>query len=449
VSVDKSIPYPMWVYSNSDGPDSPEIPKPVQNYDQWLCYRRKLKPDGKIDKIPTDPDINFNISKTDPNYWLPYQRAWDYVTVANHLDGVGFALSTRDPFAVIDLDKCRNPETGEIAEWAWNIIEAFNSYTEISSSGKGVHIWVYGTVRGTTRPKVEDHRIEAYSEGAFITVTGDLVEGTPGEIVNAQDVLDEWAGDTKTESGAIELNDASIPPEGITNDEIIGKLNSAGNADKFRRLMYETPDPDRLSEDDGALVGIVVFYTGGDVDRAKSVMRRSVRKRPKWDERRKGVDGEPTTWLRWEIQKAITSRDSEDFYTWGESQNPGFPSNGLGKPVGNLQQELKAVSFAQGGRPAPRRWAIKDVMPERFATTLYSDSGKAKTFLGVHMGMTVADSDQNRWLGFECITAPVVYMDFGMDENRVAPSRLRRGGWYGAGRAPKRFLVHGMCRGQR
>jgi len=65
--------------ASANGHDLPDIPKPIQAYEQWLCYRLKQKSDGKIDKIPADPGIPGslgNISKTDPSKWLPCQSAY-------------------------------------------------------------------------------------------------------------------------------------------------------------------------------------------------------------------------------------------------------------------------------------------------------------------------------------------------------------------------------------
>src|SRR4051794_22911869 len=56
--------------------------------------------------------------------------------------GVEFALMTDGRrMGGIDLDKCRDPETGAIEPWALRIIELFDSYTEVSPSGTGVKIF--------------------------------------------------------------------------------------------------------------------------------------------------------------------------------------------------------------------------------------------------------------------------------------------------------------------
>ncbi len=76
-------------------------------------------------------------------------------------------FSSGDPFAGVDLDKCRNPETGELEEWATEIIQDLDGYTEASPSGTGVHIFIRGKAPNKKRGKVE-----AYSSERYFTMTG-------------------------------------------------------------------------------------------------------------------------------------------------------------------------------------------------------------------------------------------------------------------------------------
>ena len=69
-----------------------------------------------------------------------------------------------------------NAETGEIKEWAWQIIKRLNSYTEISPSGQGVHIMIKGTVPPGGNKKGQ---VEMYSQGRYFTMTGHHLGGTP------------------------------------------------------------------------------------------------------------------------------------------------------------------------------------------------------------------------------------------------------------------------------
>jgi putative DNA primase/helicase len=90
-----------------------------------------LKAQAKPHKLPINPHTGSLAASTRPNTWGSYSDAkmaldrWS-------LTGVGFAFTDSDPYAGVDIDNCRDPETGEIKEWAWPIIRKLNSYTEVS-----------------------------------------------------------------------------------------------------------------------------------------------------------------------------------------------------------------------------------------------------------------------------------------------------------------------------
>jgi putative DNA primase/helicase len=100
---------------------------------------------------------------------------------AGDYDGIGFVFSSADPFVGIDLDGCRDSESGALAPWAQKILERVQEgYAEASPSGTGVHIIVEGAVRdGRTRKKVRRGeagevvgQVEMYGRAKFFTVTG-------------------------------------------------------------------------------------------------------------------------------------------------------------------------------------------------------------------------------------------------------------------------------------
>ena len=60
------------------------------------------------------------------------------------LPGVGaaFVLTDKDPHFVIDVDKCRDPVTGDYDERVKRIAGFFpGAMIEVSTSGTGIHIW--------------------------------------------------------------------------------------------------------------------------------------------------------------------------------------------------------------------------------------------------------------------------------------------------------------------
>jgi putative DNA primase/helicase len=79
-------------------------------------------------------------------------------------------FSSADPYTGIDLDNCVD-ENGKIALWALEIVRCFDSYTELSATGSGLHIIVRGEV-----PNRRKGHVEVYSSKRFFTVTGHAVE---------------------------------------------------------------------------------------------------------------------------------------------------------------------------------------------------------------------------------------------------------------------------------
>ncbi|MGH7174330.1 MAG: hypothetical protein ACRELG_29030, partial [Gemmataceae bacterium] len=68
-----------------------------------------------------------------------------------------------------DLDRCRNVQSMTIDDRALAIIKRFGSYTEISPSGTGIHIFLRGKLPAGGR---HNGPIEVYDSGKFLSVTG-------------------------------------------------------------------------------------------------------------------------------------------------------------------------------------------------------------------------------------------------------------------------------------
>jgi putative DNA primase/helicase len=159
------------------------IPGQLTERPQWVCWRLEMRGD-KPTKVPYTPGTERRASSTDLMTWRTFEDALAaYEAGEPPYDGIGFMFCSADPFVGIDLDDCRNPETGEIAAWAQKIISRVQEgYIEISPSGTGVHIIVEGSVRdgGRSRRKVRvgDEvvgEIEMYSRERFFTITGEVL----------------------------------------------------------------------------------------------------------------------------------------------------------------------------------------------------------------------------------------------------------------------------------
>lgn len=139
----------------------------LRSYDQWVTWKAEPKGNGDgFDKVPYDPRTRSRASTTDSRTWVGFDEAVSAYE-RNGWDGIGFVFTSGDTFTGIDLDRVRNPDTYGLTEWAQEVIEAFGGYTEVSPSGRGIHIYVKGDV-----PSKRGGGIEVYSMKRFFTVTG-------------------------------------------------------------------------------------------------------------------------------------------------------------------------------------------------------------------------------------------------------------------------------------
>ena len=151
-------------------PITENIPDQLTERPQWVCWRLEMR-DGKPTKVPYTPGTERRASSTELMTWSTFEQALAAYEVGEPpYDGIGFVFCNADPFVGIDLDDCRDPESGEVAPWAQNIIDRVQEgYVEISPSGEGVHIIVEGSVRDGGMGK---GKVEMYGRGRFFTITG-------------------------------------------------------------------------------------------------------------------------------------------------------------------------------------------------------------------------------------------------------------------------------------
>jgi primase-polymerase (primpol)-like protein len=148
------------------------FPTELKQLPRWVTWKYEMR-DGKRTKVPYNPSTHRRAKSTDPSTWGDFETAIRASSTRLYA-GIGCMIAA--PYAAVDLDKCRDAETGVVEPWASEIIAKLNSYTELSPSGRGVHVWIVGTVPSGGNKR---DRIEMYDFGRYFTVTGDHVAGTP------------------------------------------------------------------------------------------------------------------------------------------------------------------------------------------------------------------------------------------------------------------------------
>jgi primase-polymerase (primpol)-like protein len=109
---------------------------------------------------------------SDRSILLSYDEALFLQQSKPGLEGIGFVIP--DGYLVIDLDKCII--NNGINDQAQRIIDKYQSYTEKSPSGTGIHIIVKAKVEGGKWTEyIDNQSIEYLTPGNFVTFTGDVV----------------------------------------------------------------------------------------------------------------------------------------------------------------------------------------------------------------------------------------------------------------------------------
>lgn len=170
------------------------IPEELKKLPHWVCWWNNSK-------IPMQANVMKAASPSDRSTWATYEEASAAVE-AGRYDGVGFMFG--NGIVGIDIDRGFDEDgfPSEMASW---IITACNSFTEVSRSGRGFHIYVKGHL--PFHGKNNRKGCEIYASGRFFIVTGnqflpgvlpDTVEENQGAI---DFVLDKYFRDIVTPSG--------------------------------------------------------------------------------------------------------------------------------------------------------------------------------------------------------------------------------------------------------
>jgi putative DNA primase/helicase len=356
------------------------VPSELRDANAWLGFEYETRPGLKRrKKVPIDPETGVRADAKDGGSWGTFEQAL-VACERRRLDGIGYALMSADNITGVDLDNCREPRTGEIAEWAQEIISQLDSYTEVTVSGTGLRVFVQGKwpydghLVGKLGVHGEGH-LEIYSEW-FFAVTGDHLQGTPRKIERRADVISRlhsrfFASSQSSCSSTIRTVRTTID----NDDALIEKACSAENGDKFQRLWegdWEA-DYESQSEADIALCGQLAFWTNCDAERMDTLFRRSGLFRPKWDEKH-FANGE--TYGEHTIR--IASENSTA--TYGADSGKTSPPTHGGASVCIADVESHPVKWLW------RRW-----IPRGKLTIMEGDPGVAKSLLTLHLAACITN----------------------------------------------------------
>ncbi len=261
------------------------FPDGLKEYDQWLVT---------VEKAPRYPEKGWNDSVN----LLSFTEAQ---REAEGLGGeVAFCFTESGPFVGFDLDDVK--EGSDFTDEALTLVERLDSYTEVSSSGTGLHIIAEGEHldnRKTRGDLSEAGHLEVYDESRYFVLTGDVFNGL--EAVESRStavrvVQEEHLPKTTSDGSAgkqkplSEQEYASESPD-VTPKQVRRTIEAYVNSNKhdvdeavLRLWRGSDEGYESTSEADMGFVKQLYFWCQGDPRLMDECFRASSRMRRKWDE---------------------------------------------------------------------------------------------------------------------------------------------------------------------
>ena len=319
------------------------------------------------------------------------------VSAAPRFSGIGFVFKKGGGIFGFDADHRYDPATGAIGPDALHWLQSFNTYTEISPSKDGLHALGFGVLPGGGK---KHDPFEVYDSGRFFTVTGNRISAFPADLQPVNGPLDALWQQLNRE----ELPDASAPSSGgttfLSDVEVRTRAEDAANGAKFRALW--TGDTSTYGGDessaDMALCSLLAFWCNNDAAQMDRLFRDSGLMRPKWDTRRGSSSYGADT-----IRKAI--RHSHETYSPEKPLRivpPSPEADGDQRPLYKLWTDTELIDLP------PPDMLIKDILPAKGPSILYSQAGVGKSFLAIDWAYRIALGLD--WFGLPCMKGPVIYV---------------------------------------
>jgi len=276
-----------------------KIPQTLKQLHRWILWRLERRDDAET-KVPYRTD-GLRASTTNLHDWTDFDTACRAFNPEKY-NGLGFVLTREDNIVCIDLDNCIGDD-GQICDEAKSIVRIMNSWTEVSQSGKGLHIFVRGK-KPTDKCKatLRDFKsIEIYDHARYIAMTGNHLPGTPLTIEHRQSGLNTLCVLYFPERESTPPQAEKPHHDSLSDDEIIDRCRRAQNGPKFESLfdigdtrLYDGDE----SRADEALACMLAFYTQDEAQIERLMNASALGQREKWRQRE--------DYRRRTIQKAIS-----------------------------------------------------------------------------------------------------------------------------------------------
>lgn len=295
----------------------------MANVRQWCAAR--------ADKAPVNPLTGELAKVNDSSTWARWIDAYNRAKTIKGSKGVGFMFGEKPcGYAFIDLDHVIHD--GKIEQYAQDLINLMDSYTEISQSGEGIHILFklscsLHDMNSAIETGFKQNGVEFYDSRKFCIITGNVygaVKPINERTEQARQVVAKYfKQQSPAKSQRQQMTVSNIPDD---DSELWELMFNASNGSAIRRLYngdnsgYTATHADGNTYPDNnsadlALCSHLAFYTNCDRYRIDRMFRQTGLYREKW---------ERTDYREATIDKAIAGTSST--YTGSVKQVSGANS---------------------------------------------------------------------------------------------------------------------------
>ena len=387
------------------------IPAELAALPQWVCWGAL----GKARKCPYNRRTGYPAKAGQADTWADLATAAKAVKAGKY-EGLGFEFS--GGIVGVDFDHCI--EDGWLNEWAAAWVRRFDSYTEISPSGTGLHIICKGKLPGEA---VKRPRAELYDRGRYFTVTG-KPWGALKPVREAQEAVnalyEELQAETrKAPDKPTEARTApAVPP---------GEYLSTGlQRDGAFRALWEGGRPNgNESADDLALMNKLAFWCGRDAARMKAAFLASPHAAGKDEAHRKKLERED--YLQRTIDRAVkdcpeTAAERDAAYKLDRARRDFALVSGdvFGRATPQEQPPPKISTISapdlQRADLPPVQFIVQDILP--IGTAMLSAASKiGKSWLVLDMGLKITAGEP--FMGRRTTQCGVLYLALEDSLNRL------------------------------
>lgn len=226
------------------------LPERMKNLNQWLLWRLENNR-----KVP----LNTSYRKTDPTKGFSFS---DVITAYDSARCNGLGFTVGNGIVCVDVDHCIIDN--KLSNVAQQLVNELQTYTEVSQSGTGLHLFYIDTEAPAVGRK--SNQLEIYSHKHYIAMTGNNIGSSDLAVLPGKtaELLEKYF--PKRSEAERSETEQTEPEYELPDAEILDRASLLYPV-KFDNLFYngDTTGYSSNSEADGALLTILATLTSCNV----------------------------------------------------------------------------------------------------------------------------------------------------------------------------------------